>query len=96
MSVIFFFLICACVKTLTLFTSIMVFLYKKSCRILGVTTLLKVIAIRKCAYLNLIVYSPKCPQHWNTKRVDGCDQPPICQSMGFEPVILTLISFVGP
>ena len=36
---------------------------------------LKSIAVRKCTYLSLIVHLLKCPQHSNTMRVDGHDQP---------------------
>ena len=38
-------------------------------------TFIKAIAIRKGAYPNVIVYSPKRPRHSNTKRVDERDQP---------------------
>ena len=36
---------------------------------------LKSIAVRKCTYPSLIVHLLKCPQHSNTMRVDGHDQP---------------------
>ena len=40
----------------------------------ALSILLKVIVVRKGAYPNLIVHSPKRPRHLNTKGVDGHDQ----------------------
>ena len=66
-------------------------------------TLLKAIAVRKCAYSNLIVHSPKRPRRTQGELMDVAN-PPICQQsppspatpLGFEPVTSALIPLVGP
>ena len=65
-------------------------------------TLLKAIAVRKGAYPNLIVHSPKRPRQTQGEFMDAAN-PPICQQspppatpLGFEPVTSALIPLVGP
>ena len=67
------------------------------------STLLKAIVVKKCAYPNFIVHSLKRSQHSNIKGVDGRDQPfdlltisPRTTPMGFKPVTSALIPLVGP
>ena len=43
-------------------------------------TLLKTIVVRKCAYLNLIVHSPKRPRQTQKELMDAAN-PSICQQM---------------
>ena len=66
-------------------------------------TLLKVIAVNKGAYPNLIVHSLKRLLYSNTRRVDRSDQsfdlPTISlptTPLGFKPVTSALIPLVGP
>ena len=66
-------------------------------------TLLKTIDIRKYAYPNLLVHSPKHSQHSNTRKVDGHDQPsdlptisPLMTPLWFKLVTSVLILLIGP
>ena len=46
----------------------------------AVPTLLKAIAVKKCAYPNLIVHSPKRPRQTQGELMDAAN-PPICQQI---------------